>query len=197
MLNGLKHLIVRTIDRISVSIIGKNRALSILLNPIYPSLWGRRELLKSRGVKLGANVFIDFFVWIEGGLPQYVEIEDCVVLAAHAKILAHDSSLNNMFDIPIKAKITRLQKNCYIGTGAIVMPGITVGEQSIVGAGAVVTSDVPPLTVVGGNPARILMTVDELIEKYQKDRLVYPEYYIERKSSYRLKIDEGGKVVNE
>ena len=50
----------------------------------------------------------------------------------------------------------RLCGNVWIGAGAIVLPGVTVGENAIVGAGAVVTRDVPPNAVMGGNPARLI-----------------------------------------
>ncbi|MHA1988981.1 MAG: DapH/DapD/GlmU-related protein, partial [Promethearchaeota archaeon] len=49
-----------------------------------------------------------------------------------------------------------LQNDCWIGAGAIVMPNITIGERAIVGAGAVVTKDVPPDTVVAGVPAKVI-----------------------------------------
>ena len=50
----------------------------------------------------------------------------------------------------------RVGRNCFIGGGAVLMPGVTVGDGSIVGAGAIVTEDVPPGCAVGGNPARVL-----------------------------------------
>ncbi len=50
----------------------------------------------------------------------------------------------------------RIEANCFIGGGALVLPGVTVGPNSIVGAGAVVFEDVPPFAVVVGNPARII-----------------------------------------
>ena len=50
----------------------------------------------------------------------------------------------------------RLMKGCYLGAGVIILPGITVGEQAIVGAGAVVTRNVPAYAVVAGSPARII-----------------------------------------
>lgn len=49
-----------------------------------------------------------------------------------------------------------LKRNCWIGAGATILPGVTVGENAIVGAGAVVTKDVEPDTVVGGIPAKLI-----------------------------------------
>jgi acetyltransferase-like isoleucine patch superfamily enzyme len=51
-------------------------------------------------------------------------------------------------------------KNVWIGSNATILPGVTIGDGSIVAAGAVVTKDVPPNTVVGGVPARIIKTVN-------------------------------------
>jgi len=53
-------------------------------------------------------------------------------------------------------KPVRIGRRCFIGGGSVILPGITIGDESIVGAGAVVFHDVPPRTVVGGNPARVL-----------------------------------------
>lgn len=58
--------------------------------------------------------------------------------------------------------------NVYIGTDALIMPGVTIGNNSLVAAGSVVTKSVQPFTVVGGNPARFICTVDEYIERNLK-----------------------------
>jgi acetyltransferase-like isoleucine patch superfamily enzyme len=52
-----------------------------------------------------------------------------------------------------------IRRGAYIGVGAIILPGVTVGEGAIVGAGSVVTKDVPRLSVVAGNPARVIRTI--------------------------------------
>jgi len=51
--------------------------------------------------------------------------------------------------------------DAWIGAGVIILPNVTIGEQAIVGAGSIVTKDVPPWTIVAGNPARILRSIDE------------------------------------
>jgi acetyltransferase-like isoleucine patch superfamily enzyme len=59
----------------------------------------------------------------------------------------------------VRVAPTRLGNNVWIGRGAIVVPGVTIGDHSVVGAGSVVTHDVPPLTLVAGNPARPIRTL--------------------------------------
>lgn len=58
-----------------------------------------------------------------------------------------------------------IKDNCFIGLGSIILPGVTIGPNSIVAAGSVVTKDVEPDTVVGGNPAKKITTVPEYMEK--------------------------------
>ena len=53
-----------------------------------------------------------------------------------------------------------IEKNVWIAAGAIVIGGVTVGENSVVAAGSVVTKDIPPNTLAGGNPARIIRSID-------------------------------------
>ncbi len=58
-----------------------------------------------------------------------------------------------------------VKDNCFIGYGAIILPNVTIGPNSIVGAGSVVTKDVPPNSIVAGNPARVINTVENFAEK--------------------------------
>lgn len=56
----------------------------------------------------------------------------------------------------------------YIGSGSHILPGVTIGEGALVAAGSIVTKSVPPYTVVGGNPARVICTVEEYKERNLK-----------------------------
>ncbi|NIF17798.1 acyltransferase [Pantoea sp. Cy-639] len=67
-----------------------------------------------------------------------------------------------------------IKDNCFIGHGAIVMPRVTIGPNAIVAAGAVVTKDVAPGTVVGGNPAKFICTTEALIKRVEERCAAYP-----------------------
>ena len=62
-----------------------------------------------------------------------------------------------------------IQDWAYIGSGSHILPGVTIGEGALVAAGSIVTKSVPPHTVVGGNPARVICTIEE----YKKRNLKY------------------------
>ena len=106
-------------------------------------------VLKVCGMKIGKNVFIGRNCIIDDAFPELVTIEDDVMISVGAIIFAHDASSP-------KQAVSRvvIKKSVYLGVGSIVLPGVTIGEGAVVGAGAVVTRDVQPHTVVVGVPAK-------------------------------------------
>jgi len=75
------------------------------------------------------------------------------------------------FNMPI-----HIGENCWIGAGAIILPGVNIGENSVIGAGSVVTKDIPPNVVAVGNPCRVLREInDRDKEYYYKNRKINPE----------------------
>jgi len=129
----------------------------------------KRMLYRARGTKIGKGVDISGFVFIEESYPHLVTIEDNVDIGPGVKIVTHDSSYHNINpEIPILTDEVIIKKNAYIGTGAIILPGVTIGESSIVAAGAVVTRDVPPRKIVAGIPAKVIGSVDEKLKKFKK-----------------------------
>ena len=62
-------------------------------------------------------------------------------------------------DTDWELQVTRVHRRASVGTGAVILGGVTIGEAAVIGAGSVVTRDVPPYAVVAGNPARILRTL--------------------------------------
>ena len=129
----------------------------------------KRTLYRARGTKIGNGVDISGFVFIEESYPHLVTIEDNVDIGPGVKIVTHDSSYHNINpEIPILTDEVIIKKNAYIGAGAIILPGVTIGENSIVAAGAVVTKDVPSRTIVAGVPAEVINTVDKALKKFER-----------------------------
>jgi acetyltransferase-like isoleucine patch superfamily enzyme len=94
-----------------------------------------------------------------------IEIEENVLIGSgvHLYVENHKFDLPNL-DIILQGhsnalKIT-LKKGCWIGANAIILPGVTIGENSVVAAGAIVTKDVPSRVVVAGNPAKVIKLLD-------------------------------------
>ena len=120
----------------------------------------------SPSAKIGKNVGIGMGVFIEESRPYLVTIEDNVNIGPKAVILAHDSSYHSVCpEIPIITKKVIIKKNAYIGAGAIILPGVTIGIGSIVAAGAVVSKDIPNFSVAAGNPARVVSKLPKPGEK--------------------------------
>ncbi|MHB8780110.1 MAG: acyltransferase [Candidatus Geothermincolia bacterium] len=151
----------------------------IWLSTWHPNKEMRQKLLRKRGVELGENCWVDMGVRIDIGAPKSVIIEDHVVIAYGAEIISHDAGLNSIVDLPMRVKTTTLKRNCAVGSHSIIMPGVTVGRNAGVTAGSVVTKDVPDNVVVAGNPAAVIATIPQLIEKWQADMRRHPEHYFD------------------
>lgn len=83
-----------------------------------------------------------------------ITIEDNVQVAAYVKLISNNHDSYDRMILTCRPVV--LKRNCWIGAGAVILPGVTVGENFIVGAGSVVTKDVPDNTVVAGNPAKFI-----------------------------------------
>lgn len=102
------------------------------------------------GMKIGGGSLISRKATLDRGInPKGIHIGNYTRVTGGVLILAHDACR------ALKAD-TVIGDNCFIGTRSIIMPGITIGNQVIVGAGSVVTKDVPNNCIVAGNPAKII-----------------------------------------
>ena len=83
----------------------------------------------------------------------------------------------------------------YIGSQSLIMPGVTIGEGALVAAGSVVTKSVPPRTVVGGNPAKVLCTVDDYIQRNIKYNTKTKGLNSEEKKNILVKMSDCQFIV--
>lgn len=124
-------------------------------------------------VHFGKNVYANFNLTLVDDthiyVGDYTMIGPNVVIAtAGHPILPELREQAYQYNMPV-----RIGKNCWIGSGAIILPGITIGDNVVVGAGSVVTKDLPSNVVAVGNPCRVLREVnDHDKEYYFKDRKI-------------------------
>lgn len=114
-------------------------------------------LHRLRGVKMGEACYIDPTALVETAYPEYIQMGDDVRIAAHAVIMAHIKAPHYLREtgiVPSVLKPVVLEDHCFIGVNAVVMPGVRVGKAAVVASGSVVLADVPPFTLVAGNPAK-------------------------------------------
>lgn len=132
------------------------KALVVFRRRVYAH--GNFKVGNSRNVRVGNGCSINQDVYILGRCD--VRIGNRVVLSARSMLI--DSGL----DVASAGRrhtenFIELQDDCWIGAGAIVLPGVVVGRGSIVGAGSVLTRSIPPNCVAAGNPARIIRKLEE------------------------------------
>ena len=147
------------------AIILKYCMYSTLLSPlnyriIRPKLW------KLMGVKIGKKVFIGYDVWIDFNHTHLIEIEDGAHVTNRCLLLCHQRDLKNYkkgfksTDLPYKKGKIIIRSNAMIGMGTIILPNVEIGEGSIIAAGSIVTKNIPPWSVAGGSPARVIKKIE-------------------------------------
>ncbi|MDR2234833.1 MAG: sugar O-acetyltransferase [Chryseobacterium sp.] len=110
-----------------------------------------------RNIRLGQNVFINFdgiFLDLGG-----ITIEDNVMIAPKVSLLSEGHPISPEDRHSLVPGHIHIKKNAWIGANATILPGVTIGENAVVAAGAVVNRDVPDHAVVGGVPAKIIKTI--------------------------------------
>jgi len=122
--------------------------------------------LVKQGLTIGSNFSRQGGVRIDSSYPFLIEIGDDVIISTDVTILAHDASLKNFIGIGKMGRV-KIGNNVFVGAGSIILPNVMIGNNVIIGAGSVVTKDIPDNSVCAGNPARVIRSLDEYIEKYK------------------------------
>lgn len=137
------------------------------IEPPLHSNWAGKHVHFGKGVYANFNLTLvdDTHIYV----GDYTMIGPNVVLAtAGHPILPELRPMAYQYNMPI-----HIGKNCWLGAGVIVLPGITIGDNSVIGAGSVVTKDIPANVVAVGNPCKVLREInDHDKEFYFKDRKI-------------------------
>jgi maltose O-acetyltransferase len=121
------------------------------------------DRLVAAGLELGRGTFIARNVYLDPGHPWLITIGDETGLSPGVIVMAHDASMKRHMGYTRIARVV-IGKRVFVGAGAIILPGSRIGDDSIVGAGAVVRGGVPPDSLVIGNPAKVVADVKSVAE---------------------------------
>lgn len=174
-MNGLLTTIIRKYKDIFLSNTLKSKPDDLMLR-VENDARGHIELIGSVGtgvhceegfcvyngyknISIGNNVYLTDVLLNAGDHLGKILIGDNVFFGHHVQVLArgHDYTKfglerqNTVIEKPVHIK-----EGVWVGSGAIILPGVTIGKNSIIGAGSIVTKDVKPYTVVAGNPAKLI-----------------------------------------
>lgn len=151
----------------------KQKVLSMLARTMLHRglrIWLYRQM----GVNIGRDCVVEMYAWLDDQFPELIFFEDHSGPSRHVIIVCHDdvaakTGLDGGLEQGFETRHgfvapVRLERHSGIGTGSILLPGVTVHEGAMVGAGAVVTKDVPPYTLVGGVPARVIKELRPPVE---------------------------------
>ncbi|MFY0761452.1 acyltransferase [Metabacillus dongyingensis] len=124
---------------------------------------------KLMGVEVGDNC--RFFCTNFSSEPYLIKIGNHVTITAGVKFITHDGGIWVLRGLKEKnrysniiGKIT-IGNNVFIGVDAIILPGVEIGDNSIIAAGSIVTKSFPPNSIIGGNPAKIICSLEEYLDK--------------------------------
>ena len=137
------------------------------IEPPLHSNWGGRH------VHLGNNVYFNFNATLVDDthiyIGDYTMLGPNVVIAtAGHPVLPELREKALQYNLPV-----HIGKNCWLGAGVIVLPGVTIGDNTVIGAGSVVTKDIPANVVAVGNPCKVLREINEHDKEfYYKDRRI-------------------------
>ena len=137
------------------------------IEPPLHANWGGKH------IHFGKSVYANFNLTVVDDTHVYVG--DCtmigpnvVIATAGHPILPELREKGYQYNVPV-----RIGKNCWIGAGAIILPGVNIGDNTVIGAGSVVTKDIPANAVAVGNPCKVLRPIGERDKEYYfKDRKI-------------------------
>jgi len=136
----------------------------ILLIASHLTGWhsAKAALYRFLGAKIGKHCLISHYSRFDPLMPNKIEMEDYAGIGMEVLLLTH-SFIDREGFMGFRYGTVKLCKHCRIGVSATVLPGVTIGEGAVVAANSLVTKDIPPWTMVGGVPAKVIRKLDRSI----------------------------------
>lgn len=158
----------------------------IVLKLVYPNKYNSEALCKYLN-KIGCEVGEETYFFnapsmkIDIKRKDYIKIGKRCKIAEDVAIIAHDYSwevLRSAYGeiLPSGGRKIEIGNNVFIGKRATILRGVKIGDNAIIGAGSIVTKDIPPNSIAAGNPAKVISTLEEYYKKLKTNLLKNAEY---------------------
>lgn len=137
------------------------KRILLLLNREVPT-----EALIKRGMKVGKDFNRQQGCFLDPSHCFLITIGDDVTMSIRVTVMAHDASTKKTLGYT-KIGQVHIGDHVFIGANTTILPGVTIGDYAVIGAGSIVTHDVPARTVVAGVPTKEICSVDEYVARFQ------------------------------
>lgn len=123
--------------------------------------------LEKKGMRVGTQCSFQEGVVFDESYCWLISIGNQVTLAPYVYVLAHDASMIKTLGYARIGKVT-IEDKVFVGARTMIMPGVTIGSESIIGADSLVTKDIPPRVVAAGHPAKVLCDLDTFANRHKQ-----------------------------
>jgi maltose O-acetyltransferase len=125
------------------------------------------DRLVARGLQIGDGTFVASDAYLDPGHPWLISIGQDSGLSPRAIVMVHDASMRRHIDHTLIAPVV-IGDRVFVGAGAIILPGTRIGDDSVIAAGAVVRGDIPPWSMVVGNPGKVVSDVRSVADWHRQ-----------------------------
>lgn len=146
-------------------ILNQLRQIRTAINLYRKRRWWKN--LQKMGMHIGKDVNLPMSTWIDVPHCFLISIGDKCGFGEGCAILAHDAMPNEYIDATKIGKV-RIHESCHFGMKTVITPGVQIGPRAIVGSNSLVINDIPPDTVAGGVPAKVICSLEDYKKRHLK-----------------------------
>ncbi len=150
------------------------------------------RILVKKGLVVGKNFDRHIGTIIDDSHPWLISIGDNVEFAPRVHVLSHDTS-TNLITGKTRLGFVTIGNNVFVGANTIILPNVTIGDNVIIGAGSVVSCSIPSNSIAVGNPAKVICSYDEYVNRKMNEKENSPNFdasYTLRNKNFTKKMRE-------